>query len=397
MEQIVRNKVIVFGRDNYNTLGLARQLGNEGLDLLFLMPGGRHHCATESKYCRNIKYTKNHNEAIEYLLSNSLSNDQVKPIIVAGADAEAEALDQNRDALTEHYIVPGTMEQNLLTKVDDKNVMVKMAEEIGFTIPKSIKITADSVIPKGIVYPCLIKPAKYTLGHKKEFKMMKCDNRNQLENTLRHVRKDSIFILQEFIPVEGEILINGCRTWDERITIAGTCYRNRFLNDISHGQIKKGISELIDTNLVKSMLERIDYYGLFSFEFGKSKGKAYFFETNLRNDGTTYSFYKAGANLPLLWIYNSAGLDYSCVPSTVTKDVWYMDELLDCLNIKKGVVSKEQWKKEREEADVFRYYDENDMGPWRYVNNRRHLLRMKRILLDKYRPQIVSVLDRFHK
>ena len=202
--------------------------------------------------------------------------------------------------------------------------------------------------------------------------------------------------LQEFIPIEGEILINGCRTWDKKITIAGTSYRDRFLNDISHGQIKKGISELVDINLVKSMLERIDYYGLFSFEFGKSKGKAYFFETNLRNDGTTYSFYRAGANLPLLWIYSSAGLDYSSVPSTVTKDVWYMDDLFDCLNIRKGVVSKEQWQNERKEAEVFRYYDENDLAPWKYVNHRRHLLRLKRLLLDRYRSQIVSILDRLH-
>ena len=58
MEQAVKNKVIVFGRDNYNTLGLARQLGNENLDLMFLMPGGINHCATESKYCRNIKHVK---------------------------------------------------------------------------------------------------------------------------------------------------------------------------------------------------------------------------------------------------------------------------------------------------------------------------------------------------
>ena len=396
MEPKVPNKVIVFGRDNYNTLGLARQLGGQNFDLLFLMPGGNHHCATESKFCRKIKHVKDHAEAIEFLL-NSFADEPFKPIIIAGADLEAEALDQHRDALVKHYIVPGTKKQNLLTTIDDKNIMVKMAEEIGFTVPKSIRVTADSILPDDLAYPCLIKPAKYPSGHKKEFKMKKCANRGQLEDTLRHVRPDSVFIVQEYIPKDIEIFINGCRTWDNNITIAGTCHRDRYLNDISHGQIRKGISDLIDLDLVKSMLERIDFYGLFSFEFGRYNGKAYFWETNLRNDGASYSFFKAGANLPLVWVYSSAGLDYSVVPSTVEKEMWYMDELYDCLNIKKGIVTKEQWQKERREAEVFRYFDEDDLGPWKYVNRRRHYLRLERSLLDKYRPQIVKFLGLFHK
>ncbi len=394
MEQKVRNKVIVFGRDNYNTLGLARQLGNENLDLVFLMPGGIHHCATKSKYCRNVIHVKDHSEAIKYLLNNN-QNQEFKPIIVAGADLEAEALDQNRDALVKHYIVPGTTEQNLLTKVDDKNLMVKMAEEIGFNVPKSIMVTAESNIPEDLVYPCFIKPAKYPANHKKEFKMKKCDNRHQLESTLRKVRKDSVFIVQEFIPKDVEIWVTGCRTWDKKVTIAGTGYRYRYMNDISRGHITKGISELINIDHVKTMLEKIDFYGVFSFEFGRYNGKAFFFETNLRNDGANYSVYKSGANLPLIWVYSSAGLDYSTVPSCVKDELWYMDEIYDCLNIRKGIVTKEQWQKDRENTQVFRYYDQDDLAPWEYVYRRRHLLRLKKMVLDKYRLQIVKLLSVF--
>ena len=116
----------------------------------------------------------------------------------------------------------------------------------------------------------------------------------------------------------------------------------------------------------------------------------------MRNDGAAYSFYKAGANLPLVWVYSSAGLDYTIVPSHVSNEVWYMDELYDCLNIKKGLVSREQWEKERDEAEVFRYYDKDDMEPWKFVYRRRHWLRAKRIFVEKYRPQIVKLLDVFH-
>lgn len=392
----MKNKVIVFGSDNYNTLGLARQLGEENLDLLFLMPGKIQHCATKSKYCQNIKHVKDHAEALEYLLNNHL-DEPLKPIVIAGADLEAEALDQNRDELIKHYIVPGTTEQNLLTTIDDKNNMVKLAEEVGFTVPKSIMITAESVIPDDVVFPCLIKPSKYPPSRKKEFKMIKCENRKQLENILCHVRKESVFILQEFIPKDVEVFVNGCRTWDKRITIAGTAYRYRYLNDMSYGQFTKGICELIDINRIESFLDKIGFYGLFSFEFGRYNGKAYFWETNLRNDGASYSFFKAGANLPLVWIYSSAGLDYTHVASSVCNEIWYMDELYDCLNIKKGIVTREEWKKERDKVEVFRYYDKEDLDPWKYVYRRRLFLRIKRIFIDRYRPQIIKLFDIFNK
>lgn len=396
MERVVKNKVIVFGRDNYNTLGLARQLGDANLDLVFLMPGENHHCATESKYCRNVIHVKDHQEAIDYLLSH-FREEELKPIIVAGADLEAEALDQNRDELVKHYFVPGTMEQGLLTKVDDKNLMVKIAKEIGFNVPKSWRITAESVLPDDLVFPCFIKPAKFPEGHKKEFKMKKCDTRQQLEETLCHVRKDSVFILQEYIPLDIDLWVNGCRTWDKKITIAGTGYKYRFVQDMAFGHITKGVSELLDMNHVKAMMEKLDFYGVFSFEYGRYDGKAYFFETNLRNDGSSYSFYKSGANLPLLWVYSSAGVDCSQVSATVKNEVWYMDDLYDYLSIKKGLVTKAQWLKDKDKATVFKFFDKEDLGPWKYVYRRRHIIRAKKLLLDKYRPQLVKLLDRFHK
>ena len=163
------------------------------------------------------------------------------------------------------------------------------------------------------------------------------------------------------------------------------------------GHITKGVSELLDMNHVASMLEKIDFYGVFSFEYGRYDGKAYFFETNLRNDGSAYSFYKSGANLPLLWVYSSAGVDCSQVSASVRNEVWYMDDIYDYLSIKKGLVTKEQWLKDKEKATVFKYYDKEDLGPWKYVYKRRHMIRAKKMLLDKYRPQLVSLLDKFHK
>lgn len=399
MNQGVRNKVIVFGGDNYCTLGIARQLGKTGLDVLYLITGGKQSCATKSRYCKNVVFVNSTDDGIEFLRQHFRDESQ-KPIIIAAADLEAEALDQNRNELTQRYVVPGTTEQGLLTKVDDKNYMCEIAEQVGFNVPKSFRMTGDGDLDIDISFPCFVKPAKFTKGRKKEFKARKCIDRTQLESLLQNVRKDSVFIVQEYIHKENTFLIYGCRMWDGNIKIAGTLCGDRWLqegSDESHGFIMKEVTDLIDMKCVDRMLSSIDYHGLFSFEFGKCNGKAYFFEVNLRNDGTSQDFYQLGANLPLAWIYSSAGEDYDQVPTEVQSEAWYMDEIYDYMNIGRGFVSKKQWKQDFNSARSFRYYDPEDLAPWRYIHHRRHLLRMRRAILEKYRPIIVKLMDMMHK
>lgn len=43
------NKVIIWGVDDYNTLGLFRALGKYDVDITFLVFQGIKHCATLSK------------------------------------------------------------------------------------------------------------------------------------------------------------------------------------------------------------------------------------------------------------------------------------------------------------------------------------------------------------
>ena len=48
-----KKRVIIWGVDDYNTLGLFRELGKYNLDITFLIFQGIRHCATLSKYCTN--------------------------------------------------------------------------------------------------------------------------------------------------------------------------------------------------------------------------------------------------------------------------------------------------------------------------------------------------------
>lgn len=88
---------------------------------------------------------------------------------------------------------------------------------------------------------------------------------------------------------------------DKKICIAGALIRDRFCGtgESSHGLITPQLPSCVNVNHIEEYLERIDYYGLFSFEYGMNNNQAYFFEVNLRNDGTSHFFYQAGANIPL--------------------------------------------------------------------------------------------------
>lgn len=128
-----------------------------------------------------------------------------------------------------------------------------------------------------------------------------------------------MFIVQQYIPKERDLLIYGGRMRDGKTVLAGAMIRDRMADSgsFSHGLMTADIPRNVEIEKIARFLEKIDYYGLFSFEYGMVGGKAYFFEVNLRNDGTSDYFNQADANIPLAYVYSCAGLDYSVVSTTI--------------------------------------------------------------------------------
>ena len=63
-------RVIIWGVDDYNVLGLFRELGMFDLDITFLVFQGVRNCATLSKYCKKYVETPTLESGIEYLLQS---------------------------------------------------------------------------------------------------------------------------------------------------------------------------------------------------------------------------------------------------------------------------------------------------------------------------------------
>ena len=386
-------KIIVWSIDDFNTLGLMRELGNAELDMLFLVKGHAGF-AVKSKYCKKHVETSTIEDGHKYLMENYESEIK-KPILIISSDEIITFVDQHKEEFEKLFIVPGTTTKGNIEKYIDKNNMTALAEEIGILCPKSRAIKKGEDI-SDIQYPCLIKPSHQKPGHYNEFKFKICKNENALKKTLRYVRPDSEFILQQYIPKELDLLVYGGRMWDDNTIFAGAFIRDRWADSgsSSHGYFTENIPQCADTSKILEFLEHIDYHGLFSVEYGLLENKAYFFEINLRNDGTSHYFYQAGANIPLAYVYSSAGLDYSDIPTKVSGEKWFIDELFDIENVILGKINKKTWKRDMSEATVFKYYDKEDTVPYEIAKKGKTKQTIQDIILKRFRLYIVFVLDK---
>lgn len=387
-------RVIIWGVDDYNTLGLFRELGGKGLDITFLVYQGIRKCATLSKYCTDYVETSTLEEGKQFIIDNFREEDQ-KPVVINSNDLIAEYLDLYREELSDFVIVPGTSKPGLLKTLDDKAVMTRIAKEIGFDVPESRECKWNSNFDD-VSYPCLLKPTHQTLGKYNEFKFKICKDRSALLRTMRFVRKESSFILQQYIPKESVALVYGCRTLDGTIHLAGVLEKDRFCDngDGSHGVLLRDLPSYINPKFIDEFMSRTDFFGLFSVEYLVYKGKAYFIEVNWRNDGTSHLFYQAGANIPLYWTLTAMGEIAENVETQVTPKSYFIDEIFDEENIRKKAVSRKQWNKEREEATVFKYYDKDDLAPYEAVKKGKRKKLFMDALVAQNRMYIVWLLDK---
>lgn len=357
--------VIIWGNDNYNVLGLLRQLTPYVENVLFLINGKAGHCATKSRYCKQYKVVKNVQDGIDYLIKKGKGSQRTS-FVITSSDLLAEAVDKYHDELSRYYVLCTTFETGLLGKALDKNYQCELASKVGINVPSSRLFNSVSTTG-GIIYPCLIKPAFKRAGVYHPFKTKVCHNEDELRKTQGLLDKNGTYVLQQYVKKEKDLLVYGCRFDDGRVEYAGSFTKYRWSKgDGSYGTIDSAIPLSIDIDKLNTFLAEIDYRGLFSAEFGEENGVAWFYEFNLRNDGTSHYFFQAGiANLPLTWVkyhLNKALPEYRNAGSFI-----FMDEIGDYANVKTGLISEAEWKQQKEEATIYKYYDKKDKRPYYYM------------------------------
>ena len=388
----ITHKVIIWATDNYNSLALLRQISQANVQIDFII-NGKAGCTIRSKYIQKWVETSSYDEAYNYLMGN-YSKEERKPVIITSGDGIIAYIDQRRETFLRFFIVPGTSKSGLVTRFNDKCEMTNLAEQVGIVVPKSYQICWSSET-KNLPYPLMLKPSHEKQGMHNEFKFRICRNQKDLDNTLKYVHHESVFIAQELVNKECDLLVYGARMFDGKVVLAGSLETKRFATGqgSSFGKVHSYIPSCISIKSIEDFLAKIDYFGLFSFEYGLRDGKAYFFEVNLRNDATSCFFFQSGANIPLAYTYNCSGMDYNTIPTKVSEERYYMDEIYDKINIWQGKIKRKEWKQERAKVSAFKFYDQQDIKPYEYEMQGSTMKMLRDLFIYKFRLYILWILN----
>lgn len=387
--ETIPNKVLLFGPDGSHALGVVRELGTANIQFELLLKGKSQNIATQSRYCQEYHEFSTYDKAINYAIEK-YGNSCDKAILLAMGDLAAEVFDKRYNELSKMFYLSGTREQGLLTRIDDKTLMCAKAQEHGFSVPFTKEYRPGDGI-NDIPFPCVIKPN--IVNSRGEFKTKVLLNQIEFENFSKLLSPKNTYVIQQYINKECDILIYGCRYKDGHVDMAGSYYKDRWSDDGggSHGYVIGEVLGYCNPKGIETFLSDIDYVGPFSVEYGLQNDTAYFYEFNLRNDGTSHVFFHCGAWTLANWVADYANIQ-SDYPSKVEGKKYVINELLDKINIIYGVVSKEQWKKDYEQATAFYFYDENDLEPWREAKKGMWYKLRLNAFLHKYKPVIVHWL-----
>lgn len=357
-------------------------LSRENLEVFVLINNKKRNCASLSKYFKQHKIATTVDEGIKFLLT-SFCKESDKPILLTTSDLLAEAIDRNKKDLSTYFFLSCVSNEFDMEKLLDKNLMTNMAKECGIDVPHSVKITKKD-FSTDVLYPCIVKPNKNRQGHTKEFKSLVCKCEDELLYAMDLAKEDSEFILQQYVKKEYEVLLYGCRLKNGEVFFPGCFLKDRWLNggDATHGKIQREMPSFLETKPIATYLEKIGFYGLFSVEYGIENDKAYFYEFNLRNDGTSHYFYHAGVNLPYMYVLDVLGEKFNKDDFKVKKDVFFIDEIGDKNNIDGVGLSTEQWRIDFRNSKAFKILDKEDKMPyyWAVLMNNSILLSVKRVI-----------------
>ncbi len=361
------NKVIVFGGNHHNTLGVLRAIGQKGLlsELIVVGPDVlKDTYVALSKYITTSYAFVSYEDAYDFVVSN-YEKEKKKPVIICTSDSASSIVDTHYDELKDKFYIPNAKRTGRITRFMDKETMRLTAESIGLKTPKSWLITPESSLEE-IVYPCITKPIKSIKGSKDDIQI--CQNRGDLVSYLNTCKEDTKIQVQVFINCDFEYQLIGCSLdGGDKVIIPGVSKIIRPAKNTNTGFLHyERLNKSYPLDKCVKFLKGIGYSGLFSIEFLRGKdGTDYFMEINMRNDGNAICVTAAGVNLPYLWYAYNTEKDISSIISSKINEIYVMPEFDEFMAVLKGNINPFTWIRDVFRTDCFMEYDKADTKPFK--------------------------------
>lgn len=368
-------KIIVFGENHHNTLGLIRSLGEVGLRpyLVLVKSNVLYPFVSKSRYIKKAWGVDNVRDGLDIILS-SFGEEESKPLIFPTYDTEVKSLCEHLEVLDKRFVLPTIRDRRWsLQECLNKEFMRTLAQSIGLNTPKSwvVNCAKEVDLPLDITYPCVVKTIDSSSGPK-DYNIHK-SSASLLESIRKLSECCEIVQIQEFIQKKTEVIFLG---WSNgKGTTIIPCLMDKIreypknFGTTGLGRVTKNMEEYIQVDKVCEYINVLGYSGLFSVEFLLSNsGEAYFLEVNLRNDGNGYLPTYGGVNLPYQWYLAMTGNQavLSSLPKRIDRDFIMMREFSDIMIPIKYGYSYWKWIKDFLNVDCFLYWNRKDLLPYWY-------------------------------
>lgn len=365
--------VIVFGGDHHNTLGVIRALGKSGLPFSVLIHDTRTDnpliCCRYSRYIhKNLDViSNNETEILQYFQGHSLEGQKI-PVITT-SDFAAYIIDKNYNQLSEHYILPSIQESGgTICKYMDKFAQKKLSELYGIPMAKTWVVHPDNLdvsCESDISLPCICKPVVSAEGSKSDIRVAHTfDEYISIMGVLSERGYDAVLV-QEFLNMEYEVVVTGCRTGTSKELIYLPLKKVRRYpkegGSLTYAESISASQELEKISKVLRVLESIEYNGLFDVEIFKVGDEYYLNEINFRNSGNACTLTGNGVNIAEIWMKDAMGFDISDLNKDVGKQICFMDFIGEIMLILRESESIIALLKSYRDVNTFAKFDMHDL------------------------------------
>lgn len=367
------NKVIIFGGDHYNALGLVRVFGINGIKpygiLTVGMDGKNKAYASKSKFWKKVWLVKDEEEGLSFL-KEFFSHEKEMPVIIPSSDGAELLIDNNLDTLRKKFLLPSiNSTQGLIGELMNKTNQNQWANKIGLKTAKSWELNLKELDCERIieVFPCILKPVLSSEGEKAD--IIKCLDIDEAKKAIAILKKKGYtrVLAQQFINKEYEVELFGCITQNSKChpyilskhvrewpPVAGSVSCHEFLVEDKYKKMAEDI-------LTKIM--QIGYTGNIDIELFLVNEEFILNEVNFRNSGDVYACFRNKLFYPLIWYMDIIGLDTKIMNMSYDNEKYAMNETTDFRHVIFGKLSFSEWMKFCCNCGDFALWFMGDMKP----------------------------------
>lgn len=206
--EIREHKFILLVVDHYNPLGVARSLGQKGINPIVIVVSKHPVLLNHCRYVNVLHRVDTFEEGCQLLL-NTYGNEDKKPFVITGDDKTVAVLDEHYDELKDHFYVYNAGEKGRMHELMNKDVITSLAVDAGFRIPKK-EVVNHGELPKTLKYPIITKTIMSILGGWKDDVFI-CNSEEELKEAYLKIKTPKL-MLQEYIHKKTEWCFEGIST-----------------------------------------------------------------------------------------------------------------------------------------------------------------------------------------